>query len=197
MAKSIQAGTLVALCGILLAPSAFGSARSPSPKAVFTALLTTAYPDSQLPHGFSSAKVGLSQPSSNAKNYHVVGEVEVAVDGPDPDDGLSYYVFPDAASAQGDLTHPRPSSGEKIHNMGRVPGYSQPSTWVVGSITGKNAFGKTVTNGVTALAVREGNVLIAVYNDSSDNPDSGNMPAALALLKSAIKHLHAVQAKLH
>lgn len=83
---------------------------SPSPQRLYTKLVTTAYPDSQLSSGFFSAKVSIGSPSDNAKKYHVVGEIDVAVDGPDPDDGIIYEVFPTAADARGLLAHPKPDS---------------------------------------------------------------------------------------
>jgi hypothetical protein len=39
-------------------------------------------------------------------------------------------------------------------------------------------------------------VLVAVLTDSADNADSGNVPAALGLLKFGLKHLHKVEARL-
>ncbi len=176
-----------------LVAGVFAATASASPKSLYTALLTTAYPDSQLPSGFSSAKVSLEQPSSKAKGHHVVGEVGVAVDGPDPDDAIFYAVFPNPSDARADLSGAKPPGS--VHVQGKVPGYKLPSIWFTGSITGKNAFGKTVTNGITVLAVADGSVLVGVVTDSADTIDSGNVPAALALLKSARRHLHAVQAR--
>jgi hypothetical protein len=164
---------------------------SRSPQRLYTKLVTTAYPDSQLPSGFFSAKVSIGSPSDNAKNYHVVGDVEVAVDGPDPNDGIIYEVFPTAADARGLLAHPKQDKHTRV--VGKVPGYSR-SVWMTGSITGKNAFGNTITNGFTLVAVAQGNVLVEAFSDSADNENSGNTPAALALLKSALRHLARVGA---
>lgn len=185
MTKSLVAVTaLVALAATCM--FATTASASLSPQRLYTKLVTTAYPDSQLPKGFFSAKVSMGSPSDNAKKYHVVGEVEVAVDGPDPDDGVIYEVFPNAADARGLLAHPKLDGHVKL--VGKVPGYSR-SVWMTGSITGKNALGKTITNGVTLLAVAKGNVLVEAFTDSADNENSGNTPAALALLKSALRHL--------
>jgi hypothetical protein len=52
-----------------------------------------------------------------------------------------------------------------------------------------NAFGKIVKNGLTAAIVVKGSVLIAALTTSADNEDSGNVPEALALLRSGIRHL--------
>lgn len=177
--------TFFALLATTCSVAAVASA-SLSPQRLYTKLVTTAYPDSQLSSGFFSAKVSIGSPSDNAKKYHVVGEVDVAVDGPDPDDGIIYEVVPTAADARGLLAHPKPDKHTKV--IGKVPGYSR-SVWMTGSITGKNALGKTITNGVTLVAVAQGDVLVEAFTDSADNENSGNTRAALALLKSALRHL--------
>jgi hypothetical protein len=191
--------TLVMTLGamLVLTQAALGTAavKPLTPQALYTALLTKAYANSELPTGFSSAKVSLSNPSSQAKTYHIVGEVTVAVHGPDPDDGLVFYVFRDAAGARADLAHPNLSGGTKVHIVGKVPGYTLPSVFVTGSITGKNALGKTITNGVTGVFVATGNVIAGAFTDSADNTDSGNVPAALSLLKSGLNHLKAITAR--
>jgi hypothetical protein len=174
------------------AVTAASSAAPATPQKLYTRLLTSSYPDSQLPDGFSSAKVGLMQPSDRARKYHVVGEVEVGVDGPDVGDAIVYYVFPAAADARGDLAHPSLSGDFRV--IGKVPGYSVPSVMAAGSVTGNNAFGKKVTNGITGLFVLRGNVIVGAVTASGDHTDSGNVPAALALLRSALKHLQAVTA---
>ncbi len=180
---------------ILLVGLALGvGAALASPSHLYTALLTTAYPDSQLPSGFFSAKVSLSSPSSRAKSHHVVGEVQVAMDGPDVIDAIFYEVFPNSADAHADLNGP--SLSGHGHIVGKVPGYRLPSQWITGSISGKNAFGKTVTNGLTAMAVQEGSVLVVASTASSDSTDSGNVPPTLALLKSGIRHLQRIEARL-
>jgi hypothetical protein len=165
-----------------------------SPSHLYTALLTTAYPDSQLPSGFFSAKVSLQNPGSTGRSHHVVGEVAVAINGDDPEDAILYGVFPNGHDARADLANAKPSGN--AHRVGNVPGYRLPSSWLTGSITGKNAFGKTVTNGLTGMIVVEGSVLVMSVTGSADSTDSGNVPAALALLKSGIRHLQRIEARL-
>jgi hypothetical protein len=46
------------------------------------------------------------------------------------------------------------------------------------------------------MAVVEGSVIVVAATDSADSTDSGNVPAALALLKSGIRHLQRVEARL-
>lgn len=174
---------------VILAGAA--GAAAPSPHALYQRLLIRSFPDSQLPSGFFSAKVGLSKPSKNATKLHVVGEVEVDVDGPDVADALLYVIFPTRSAALADLKHTQAPPGGKVAVEGKVPGYRIPSQWVVGSVTGNNAFGQKVTNGITGLFVVQQNVLIGAVTVSSDNTDSGNTPGALALLKAGLRHLAA------
>jgi hypothetical protein len=182
--------TIVAVSVVMAATAAAAL----SPTRLYQALLTKPYPDSQLPSGDTSAKVGLATASKSGLRYHVVGEVTVAVDGPDPDDGVGFDVFPNKSDALGDLNHPTLSGQEKLHIIpGGVPGYPKlPGHMWTGSITGKNALGKTITDGVTLVGVVRNDVLIDAFTDSADNTDSGNIPAALALIRSGLKHLSAV-----
>ena len=112
--------------------------------------------------------------------------------GPDVADVVIYYVFPTAADAHGDLTHPDLSSGDS-HIVGKVPGISGPSMLLDGSITGKNSAGKTVRNGVTGTAAQSGTVIVAAATVSVATTTSGNLGSAVALLKSALAHLAAVR----
>jgi hypothetical protein len=61
--------------------------------------------------------------------------------------------------------------------------------WVDATLEGKNAFGKTVRNGVTLLAVQRGNVIVESASISIDNEDAGDMPGAIALMNAALQHL--------
>ena len=169
-------------------PSAGGAA-----KALYTKLLRTPYAKSELPAGFTSATISRTATSKNSTKYHATGLVGVQYfGGPDVADVVIYYVFPTAADAHGDLTHPNTSSGDS-HPAGKVPGISEPSLLVNGSITGKNSAGKTVTNGVTGAAAQSGTAIVAAATVSDAKTTSGNLPEAVALLKSALAHLAAVQ----
>jgi len=185
----------VAIVALMFALVAGASASSASlqrtPQSLYSALLTKPFPDSQLPSGFSSARVTMLTPSSGARRYHPVGEVAVAVDGPDPDDGFSYGIFTKHSDALSELNHPTFSSSEKLRIVpGGVPGFPKlPGHMWTGSVTGKNVLGKTITNGLTIVAVVQGNVIVDAFTGSADNMESGNVPAAIALLRSALKHL--------
>ena len=159
---------------------------------LYIALLTTSFADSELPTGFSSAKVGLSTSSQNGLRYHVVGEVAVNISGPDTVDAILYYVYPNATDALDDFLHPN-RTATKVTVMGKVPGYKLPSEFLNGSITGKNSFGVTVTNGVTGMDVLTGSVIVAAATTSTANTESANVPGTLALLKAGLNHLRLLQ----
>jgi hypothetical protein len=63
------------------------------------------------------------------------------------------------------------------------------------SVTGKNAFGKTVTNGVTDFAFTLKNVIVQAITRSTDNADSGDIPGAIRLGRFGLRHLQAAQAR--
>lgn len=179
-----------------IVPTGAHAASATTPKRLYRALLTTAYPGSQLPIGFFSTKVSPSAASKQARTYHVVGEVQVAVNGPDPADEIFYYVFPNATDARGDLAHTK--LVENLHlTPVRMPSYpTLPSHMYAGSITGQNGFGTKVTYGFTVAFVAKGNLIVGAFTDSADNTESGNVPAALDLLKAALRHLTILQTAL-
>jgi hypothetical protein len=194
MTATLAMRRALAVCLALLpacAAIAASATAALSPPKLYQALLTRPFPDSQLPSGFSSAKVGVQQPNKNGLRYHVVGEVAVSIDGPDPDDGIEFIVFPNHSDAVADLNHASFSGSAKLHIVpGGVPGYAKlPGHMWIGSITGKNALGKTITDGVTLVAIAKGNVIVDAYTDSADNTDSGSVPAALALLRAGLRHV--------
>ena len=188
-------GLLACLVPLSLDPVA-ASGAPPSAAAaatgLYTRLLNTPYAKSELPTGFSSATVSKTPPSKNSTKYHAAGLVGVQYNGgPDAADIVIYYVFPTAADAHGDLTHPQRSAGS--HIAGTVPGIVEPSILLTGSITGKNSAGKTVTNGVTGAAAQSGTVIVAAASVSDTKTTSGNLTSVIALLKSALAHLAALQ----
>jgi len=185
MARVVKPSLLVAVTAVVLVGGAYAS-----PRGLYSALLSAPYRNSELPHGFRSAKIGAATPSADAKRHHAVGEVEVAVQGPDPNDGIFYGVFPTQADAKA-VVYSRPN--QNFHRLGPVPGYRQPSAWFTGSVTGKTSSGQRVTHGVTAMAVVQGSVLVGVITDSATVTLGGDVPAARSLLASALRHLARVQ----
>jgi hypothetical protein len=185
MMRSLKVALVMVVMAVLAATAAA------SPKTLYAAL-AKAYPDSELPAGFSAAKVTRATISVTALRHRAVGEVAVAVKGPDPGDFVFYVIFPKHADALADLADAR--LGGQEHRVGKVPGYKLPSSWYAGTYT-QTTKGKKVTHGLTGMFVVDGSVLVVVVTDSVKK-GSGNVPAALALLKSSLTHLHRVEAKL-
>jgi hypothetical protein len=146
-------------------------------------------PDSVLPSGFSGAKtvsVGTPIPNSNAFKHHGVGQIEIEVRGPDPNDLISMGVFPTAADALADFHDGAPPTGWRI--VGTVPNL-RPSVMVVGSTRTLNALGRTVSYGVTDASAVVGNVMVQAETTSSRNASRGNPTSAVALLHAAINYV--------
>jgi len=160
------------------------AAKTPSPKTLYSALLTTTIPDSALPSGFTGAKTSYAQPSKTSVKYGAVGEVTVSVDGLDPNDAIAFTVFPDSSSALADLHHGIPSTEKQ---PGPVHGFSA-SVLLAYSVKGKNILGHEVTDGVSDAAAAVGNVLVQGVTTSADSTESGNVPAAISLLRAAVKY---------
>jgi hypothetical protein len=155
--------------------------------------LRSAIPESELPHGFYSAKTGLSTPSSRAKHHHVVGEVEIDIDSGDA--RIIYIVFPGHADALADWNDADIGHQHGVKSQLAAPGFPTPALIVNSSITGNNVLGKKVTNGVSSLVFVTANVIVDAITTSTSNTDSGDVPATVELGKLALRHLRAVQAK--
>jgi hypothetical protein len=186
-----------AIIGLALAAvpcsTALGASAA-SPQALYRALLTTQY--APLPSDFYSAKVGSDEPSKEAKRHHAVGSVQVTIDSGNA--AVYYTVFPTAADVAARFREPLSKTNGVVtfHMLGRVPGYRQPCRWANGTIEGKNAFGKTVRNGFTVMALQRGNLVLGATTFSTDNETSGDIPGTIRLLGSALAHLRRVQTRL-
>jgi hypothetical protein len=149
-----------------------------TPQALLTKLLTTPIKASELPAGMFKAKPKLArQPlGPNGIKYHAVGEVAVLLKGPDTEDAFAWEAFKTHANAIADLDHPALSTSLKITDT--VPGYKD-SLLLRGTLSGQ-----TLYDAVTV----DGTVLIQAVTVSA----KGNKAGAIALLRAAVKHLHAV-----
>ena len=182
--KRYAAAIAVVSLATVLAASAVAS-----PKSLYTKLLTTKF--SPVPSGYYSAKVGTQSLDSRDKNRHAIGAVFVSLD---TDAGIDYTVFPSWRNARDRMTDkPKTQKGEKAHVVGKVPGFHVQSKWINGSITGKNAFGTTVTNGLTLMCARSGNVIVCADTLSTDSDESGDVPGTISLLRAGMRHLTAVR----
>jgi hypothetical protein len=159
---------------LLLSATAFAGM---TPQALLTTLLKTRIPNTELPTGFSSARVEKQALTANARKYHAVGLVDVALKGPDAEDAFAWIVFPNHADAIADLDNPALGNGVQVVNT--VPGIKE-SLVLTGSLNGKV---------VTDAAAVVGNVLVQGVVASS----KVRLPAAIVLLHAAIAHLQKVR----
>ena len=148
-----------------------------TPQALLTTLLKAPIPNTELPHGFSHAQAEKQALTANARKYHAVGLVDVALTGPDAEDAFAWIVFPSHANAIADLDHPVVGNGVKVINT--VTGIKE-SLILTGSLNG---------NKVTDAAAVVGNVLVQGVVASS----KVRVPTAIILLKAAMAHLKHVQ----
>jgi hypothetical protein len=148
-----------------------------TPQALLTTLLKTRIQASELPRGFSHAQAEKQALTPNARKYHAVGLVDVALKGPDAEDAFAWIVFPRHANAIADLDHPVVGNGVKVVNT--VPGIKE-SLVLTGSLNGDK---------VTDAAAVVGNVLVQGVVASS----KVRVPTAIILLRAAMAHLKLVQ----
>lgn len=166
------------------------TATEQSPQQLYQRLLTTPFADASLPSGFTGAKTGVYSVSSTGKKHHEIGGVEIDLN--DGDAAIIYLVFPTHADAVGDWK----DANLKKHAKTSVPApapFPWPALIANMSITGKNVFGKTVTNGATDLAFTSKNVIVQALTISTDNTDSGDITGSIKLGRSALKHLQALR----
>jgi len=184
------AGCLLLLA--LGAGTALSASDAKSPSALYRALLTTPIKPSQLPSGFYSASPGIGSPSKNSKSHHIVGEVDENVDSGDA--AIIYEVFPSRAMAVADWNAGKPNFKKEAKSQMAAPSkFPWPAIILNGSVTGKNAFGKTVTNGITNLAFTSQNVIVEAATISTSNTQSGDIPGAIQLGQFALQHLNALR----
>jgi hypothetical protein len=190
MRIAVLAALLVVLVVVASAQSA---THALTPHTLYQTLLTSKF--APVPDGFYDPTVGTDDLDKRDKKHHAVGRVLVTFSGGDA--GSDYGIFPTLKDANDRWREPpQAPSGSKINVVGKVPGFNIPTEWINGSITGKNAFGQKVTNGLTSMCALSRVVMLCVVTTSVDNNSSGDVPAAITLLKASLKHLDAVRARL-
>lgn len=160
-----------------------GIARTPSPQALYKALLASSIPKSQLPKGFRRAETWPADPTAAEKRRHVVGVVEI--DLIPSTRSIFYYVFPtrvDAVGALNDTLTALPGVSSKRS----VPSLPQPALILIAARSGVGF--------AVALFVRR-NVLVGA-TILEPKSESGGQADALALAKLALRHLKAVEQRL-
>jgi hypothetical protein len=155
--------------------AAAASAGSPSPKALYNALLASPV---------SGTVPTPTRPGTQAKRHHVVGEM--LVNFADGKSRIAYVVFPSHADALGNY---RDGIGalKFIHAVRKilkpVPGLPKPSILVDASQSGI---------GVTQVSFVVGNVEIAAQTVRV-NAKTGNEKRARSLAQLALSHLRKVE----
>ncbi len=171
---------------------ATGAAATPSPPALVHALVTAPIPASQVPSALRPAKISAIPLTEQSIRYHGVGTIEVGFG--DSDDDVVIYVVVSEPSRTPSPISPDP------HQVGRVtdklagpPSLPKPSEILDGSISGKNAAGKPVTNGVTGVAFVVRNVIVEAATLSTTSTTVGDLPGTIRLAALALRHLTAVE----
>jgi hypothetical protein len=181
---------LLAAAATVSAALVLAAGSEAAPATTYRALLATQFGLAELPHGFSDAQVIPATVTRNARlSKHVVGALQVRVEGPDPDDVILYAVYADAASAKYMFDHAvSPNSGFHVRFGGPVPGLTLPTGLYVGS--GPDGYGDQV--GVSIAAALVGNVLVSTLTDARTT-GGGNTAGTEALLRAAVRHLVRLQ----
>lgn len=170
MKRMLVVASVAALVGPLAA-----SARTPSPKALYNALLATR---------LSGAIPTPTQPGTTSKRHHVVGEM--LIDFPDGRTRVAYVVFPTHADTLGNYADGLRAL-KKIHSVRKiaktVPGLPKPSVLVNASQTGI---------GVTQVTFVSDNVEL-VSQSIKVNATSGDEKQAKKLALLALRHLKSIE----
>ncbi len=183
----MKKAAFIGVAMLVMAMTVTAVAAAATPKQTYNKLLITPF---KPPSGYYSAKVGTQALDARDKRHHVVGSVMVTLSG---DAAVFYVVFPTHSRAVAWMKD-KPVKDDELKIvretiMGKVPGYTLPSLWKNVTLEGENAFGKTVRNGVTLMSVVKGNVLIGAATISTENDESGDVPATIRILGSGMKHL--------
>ncbi len=172
------ASSLVALAALVLAGTA--AAASPSPQKVYRALLASRISPSELPRGFARPRTVKNVPGPNPRRHHVVGEVEIDLNG--GQSAIVYVVFPtqaDATAAYDDGLRELKTTKGVVSIRSPAPGLAKPSVAVDASAGGI---------GITQITLVSGNVEIAAET-ARHGGNHGDRAGTVALAKAALRHL--------
>ena len=173
--------SFAALAALALAGTASGA--GPSPQKLYRALLSARISASELPAGFSSPRTMNNAPGPNPKRHHVVGEVEIDLNG--GQSAIVYVVFPtkaDALAAYADGLRELKTTKGVTAVRSPVPGVPSPSVAVDASAQGL---------GITQVTLVSGNVEIATET-ARHGGKHGDRAGTVALAKAALRHLASI-----
>ncbi len=174
--------SLFALPALVLAGAA--AAANPSSQKVYQALLTTRISTSELPAGFTSPRTVKNTPGPTPRRHHVVGEVEIDLNG--GQSAIVYVVFPtkaDALAAYDDGVRELKTTKGVVSFRSPAPGLPKPSVTVDASASGL---------GITQVTLVSGNVEIATET-ARHGGKHGDRAGTVVLAKAALRHLVAVE----
>jgi hypothetical protein len=145
-----------------------------------------------LPVGYTAGTVGRGSLSKRAQRFHAVGEVDVIID--DGDAAIDFIVFPSRAAAVADWKDSKSDFHKNTDSQLTAPP-DLPWPAIIGnsSLTGKDAYGKVITNGITSLSFTPKNVIVQTFTISSDHVGRGDVPATIRLARYALRHLRAIR----
>jgi hypothetical protein len=157
-----------------------------SPEDLYNALLNTPFTESELPKGFTNPRVKKHDPDAEARQFNVVGQVDVDVDGPDDANAIGYLVFPTPADAR------------NFHERGRFSGARVTGNFSASDIAFPSRCETLVPTGsgqsgaASLCRVLVGNVEVLGGSLVKSDTRKGNNDHAVALAKVGIEHLKAV-----
>src|SRR5579859_1594362 len=167
--------TFLAVCVVALATAVAASAGSPSPKALYNALLVSPV---------SGVTPTPTRAGSNSRRHHVVGEMLINFDG--GHSRIAYVVFPTHADALANYADGIQAL-KKIRSVRKVEksvvGLPRPSVLVDATQSGI---------GVTQVSFVFDNVEMAAQSIRI-NAKSGNEKLARSLAALALRHLRSVE----
>lgn len=159
-------------------------------------LLTAKYPDSQMPRNSYAEKPLAFAPDKAEREQHELGIVQVPVAASDQYDAVRYDFFTNGSSAKAAME----GRQEILHQHllpGGVPGSGNlPSRFWLGSVRTKDSNGRPTIDGIALPRVVTGNIVVSAIAVSGFSTNKGDVPAAVALLRSALRHLRIVEAAL-
>lgn len=145
------------------------------------------FSDSELPRGFSIARVSTPPSLAPAKLFDVVGTVLVDIAGPDASNAILFEVYPDVPSARSRYERTGPSADATPTDSFQPTGFSGPARcYSFFAPTGSPEFGATF-----CLALIE-NVMVLGASVLEGDFDHGNANNAIALTHSGVAHLQGV-----
>lgn len=150
--------------------------------ALYKALLSSVFQDSELPSGFSAPRVSDGGLEDDTKAFNPVGSVDIEVTGPSNFNIMSYLVFNSPADAK---NHYDNGKTKDLGITGNFPVTGLPAP--AKCLTGRDTSGADLAVSVCTVLIGNAEALGASIVEGSAK--QGNNEHALALAKAAADHL--------